>query len=86
MAKRSRVTEMHFKEIAAVYQKASVSRAKLLQMFPQYSKASIYRHAKKPIGEDARCDKRTHTQQSQVGLPNFPLKIIRGEFYVQFQS
>ena len=50
MAKRSRVTEMHSVEIAAVYQKASVSGAKLLQMFPQYSKASIYRHAKKPIG------------------------------------
>ena len=62
MAKRSRVTEMHSVEIAAVYQKASVSGAKLLQMFPQYSKASIYRHAKKPIGEDARCDKRQHNK------------------------
>ena len=41
MAKRNKVTESHSAEVAALYQKAEVSGAKLLELFPQYSKASI---------------------------------------------
>ena len=78
MAKRSQVTQRHSAEIAALYQKAGVLGAKLLQLFPQYSKASIYRHAKKPIGEDAPCDKRTHNKGRPSKLtPKDKRRILR---------
>ena len=62
MAKRSQVTERHSAEIGALYQKAGVSGAKLLELFPEYSKAAIYRHAKTPMGQDVPCDKRKHNK------------------------
>ena len=34
-----------------LYQDARIRGKALLRRFPQYSKTSIYRHAKKPIGE-----------------------------------
>ena len=57
MAGKNGVTVQHSVEIATLYQTGGVSGAKLLKMFPQYSKATIYRHAKKPFNRanhDAR--------------------------------
>ena len=44
--------------IRYLYQDKGVKGKELLQRFPQYSKASIYRHAKKVIGGEAIFDKR----------------------------
>ena len=78
MAKRSRVTERHSAEIAALYQKAGVSGANLLELFPQYSKATIYRHAKKTIGQDVPCDKRKHNKGRPSKLtPKDKRRILR---------
>ena len=45
------VSVRHSAEIAALYQKAGVSRKSLCSIFKQYSPATIYRHAIKPIGQ-----------------------------------
>ena len=41
----------HSAEIADLYLKAGVSRKTLCSMFKQYSPATIYLHAIKPIGQ-----------------------------------
>ena len=57
-----KVTVRHSAEIAALYQLSGVTGSQLLEKFPQYSKASIYRHAKRLIGLDAPTDKRRHNK------------------------
>lgn len=52
------VTVRHSAEIAALYQKAGLRGVALLAAFPMYSKATIYRHALKPIGTESPKDKR----------------------------
>ena len=47
-----RVTLRHSAEMAAVHQHAEVNIKKLKELFPQYSQAKIYRHAKKPISNE----------------------------------
>eukprot|EP00794_Sanderia_malayensis_P001028 gene1028-biopygen266 len=57
MAQKNKVTVQHSAEIAALYQKTGVSGRKLLEMYPQYSKATVYRHTRKPLNgkcHDAR--------------------------------
>ena len=57
MAGKNAVTVQHSVEMATLYQTGGVTGARLLNMFPQYSKATIYRHAKKPLNrtnQDAR--------------------------------
>ena len=44
--------------IRALYQISNARGKKLLDMFPQYSKAQVYVHAKKPINGEAGFDKR----------------------------
>ena len=78
MANRNQVTVRHSTEIAALYQKAGVSGGKLLEIFPQYSKASIYRHAKKPIGEAPAHDKRKENKGRPSKLtPKDKRRILR---------
>ena len=48
--------------IRYLYKDKGVKGKKLLDRFPQYSRASIYRHAKKAIGGDAIFDKRKHNK------------------------
>lgn len=55
---KSKVTIQHAAEMAALYQKANIRGKELVELFPQYSRASIYRHATKTIGEE-RVDGRT---------------------------
>ena len=45
-----------------LYEDKGVEGKKLLDRFPHYSRASIYRHAKKAIGGDAIFDKRKHNK------------------------
>jgi len=53
-----KMTVRHSAELAALYQHAGVKGKKLLEMYPQYSKASVYRHAKRLISMEAPVDKR----------------------------
>jgi len=49
---KPRVPVQHSAEMAALHQKANVEIRKLQAMFPQYSRATIYRHARKPFGAE----------------------------------
>ena len=53
-----KVTLEHSCQIRAAYQLAGVKGKKLLKMFPQYCKAAVYKHARKPINGEATFDKR----------------------------
>ena len=55
---RQKVSLEHSAIIRAAYQLSNIRGANLLKMFPQYSKASIYKHAKKPLNGEAARDKR----------------------------
>lgn len=48
---KARVTIRHSAEMAALHQHSNVSVKELQTMFPNYSRCTIYRHAKKKIGE-----------------------------------
>ena len=48
----------HSAQIRAAYQLAKVRGKTLLKMFPQYSKAAIYKHAKRPMNCEEVFDKR----------------------------
>ena len=48
----------HSQKIRCLYEVCSVSGRKLLQMFPQYCKAVLYNHAKRPIVDENVFDKR----------------------------
>ena len=41
------VSVPHSAEMTTVHRKASIQVKELIKMYPQYSRASIYRHAKK---------------------------------------
>ena len=58
MSKCTNVTLEHSCQIRAAYQLAGIKGQRLLQMFPQYCKAAIYKHAKKPINGEPHFDKR----------------------------
>ncbi len=78
MATKNKVTSRHSAEIAALYQKAGVSGKKLLDMFPQYSKASIYRHARMAIGQDDPKDRRKENKGRPPKLtPHDKRQILR---------
>lgn len=47
----------HSAELAALHQHAKVKVTELKTMFPQYSTATIYRHAKRPIGTEVPINK-----------------------------
>ena len=50
--KRASVTPVHSADMAALHQHANVKIKEIVKMFPQYSQATIYRHAKRKIGAD----------------------------------
>ena len=52
------VSVSHSAEMAALHQKSGMTIKELVEMFPQYSQRSIYRHAKKPFNQEAPHDKR----------------------------
>ena len=53
-----KVSLEHSVQIRAAYQLSKIRGTSLLKMFPQYSKAAIYKHAKKPINREPVFDKR----------------------------
>lgn len=64
--KYAKITTRHSSDIAALHQKAHVSISELMEMFPQYSRASMYRHAKRDITEEDPVDRRI----SNTGRPS----------------
>ena len=54
----TKISHEHSTQIRAAYQLSGVRGRKLLQIFPQYSKAAIYRHIKKPLNGEPVFDKR----------------------------
>jgi len=60
--KTNNITLEHSCMIRTVYQLCGVKGKRLLDMFPQYSKARIYVHAKKPLNGDTCVDKRKHNK------------------------
>ena len=56
--KHAKVTTRHSSDIAALHQKANISIPELMEMFPQYSRASVYRHAKRDVTEEPPVDRR----------------------------
>ena len=48
---KSKVTIQHAAEMAALFEKANVRGGELVKLFPQYSRATIYRYATKTAGE-----------------------------------
>ena len=63
---RNKISHEHSAQIRAAYQLSNVRGKKLLKMFPQYSKAAIYKHAKKPLNGESVFDKR----KMNKGRPN----------------
>ena len=61
-----KVSIEHSCQIRSAYQLSGIRGKELLRMFPQYCKAAIYKHAKKPINGDPIYDKR----KSNKGRPN----------------
>ena len=55
---RIKILHEHSAQIRAAYQLSSVRGKNLIKMFPQYSKAAIYKHAKTPLNGDPVFDKR----------------------------
>ena len=62
MVKRNKVTVRHSAEMAAMHQKAGRKVIDVCRSFPQYSIASVYRHANKKIGEEAPLNLRTRNR------------------------
>ena len=56
---KTKITLEHSAQIRCAYQLSGVRGKKLLDMFPNYSKAQIYVHAKKTIGGEKAFDKRS---------------------------
>ena len=54
----SKIPLEHSAQIRAAYQLSKVRGEELLKLFPQYSKAAVYKHAKKPLNGDPVFDKR----------------------------
>ena len=54
----SKIPLEHSAQIRAAYQLSKVRGKELLKLFPQYSKAAVYKHAKKPLNGDPVFDKR----------------------------
>ena len=62
------VSVPHSAEMTTVHRKASIQVKELIKMYPQYSRASIYRHAKKKLSAEQPQD-RQHFDKGR------PLKI-----------
>ena len=54
----SKIPLEHSAQIRAAYQLSKVRGKELLKLFPRYSKAAVYKHAKKPLNGDPVFDKR----------------------------
>ena len=48
----SKIPLQHLSQIRAPYQLSKVRGKELLKLFPQYSKAAVYKHVKKPLNSD----------------------------------
>ena len=57
VTKKSHVHIRHSADMTALHQHANVKIKELITMFPQYSSATIYRHAKRPLGTDIPINK-----------------------------
>lgn len=55
--KESLVSVQHSAEMATVHRKASIQVKELIKIYPQYSIASIYRHAKKKLSAEPPQDR-----------------------------
>ena len=58
MPKKAKISIEHSCQIRSLYQMCNVRGKKLLEMFPQYSKAQIYVHAKRKINGEPLFDER----------------------------
>ncbi len=56
---KNKISDEHSAQIRAAFQLSNVRGKKLLKMFPRYSKAAIYKHAKKPLNGKPFFDKQT---------------------------
>ena len=59
--KSMKVSIQHAAEMAVLFQKGNIRGHELVQMFPQYSRATIYRHATRAFGEN-RVDRRKNNK------------------------
>ena len=65
---RIKISHEHSAQIRAAYQLSNVRGKNLIKMFPQYSKAAIYKHAKKPLRLAPVFDKRKR-QTKEINCP-----------------
>ena len=56
MCKVKQVTVRHSLEIAPMYQKCGIRGKKLCEKYPEYSRATIYQHALKPVSSDTNSE------------------------------
>ena len=75
MSKRRAVSMRHSAEIAALHHHGMPVK-EICQLFTQYSTRSVYRHANKPIGEDAPTDKRRQNPGRPAKLNDHDRRII----------
>ena len=57
--KQNKVTIQHSSQIRAAYQLGGMTGKALVQLFPQYCRATIFKHAKKPINGETIFDRRS---------------------------
>ena len=77
MGKYKQITVRHSAEISVLFQHAGVRGKKLLQMFPQYSRSTIYRHAKKNISSNAPIDNRKTNKGCPSKLTSKDIRNIK---------
>lgn len=75
--KYGKVTVQDSAKICALHQFGGVKGQKLLRMFPQYSKASVYRHAKRDATAGTPTDKRKFNKGRPPKLSAKDLRYIK---------
>lgn len=85
--KRLKISLEHSCQIRSAYQLAGYRGKQLLHLFPQYSKATIYRHAVKPINGDEIHDKRKNNKGRPTKLSSQDNRnIIRSIYKLRIQE
>lgn len=64
------MNQEHSAKIRAAYQQSKVRSKKLLKLFQHYSKAVVYKYAKKPLNGDPVLDKRKLNKEKQKEVVN----------------
>ena len=66
----------HSSQMRILYQISGIRGKKLLNMFPQYCRATVFKHAKKPINGRIAKDKRTKNRGRPRKLSNYDRRRI----------